>query len=450
MNRTATLVVAGFLLVNACGGGSERPKKNLVLVTMDTTRSDFMSFLGADARITPNLDALAERSVVFTNARSETNVTNPSHLTIHSGLPAIRHGVLDNMKQIPAGIDTLASALHRLGYRTAAFVSARNLGHLIGWPDFDTFPEVDSRLSATEVTNAAVAWLDAHGEGPFFLWVHYYDPHTEYDPPYEIQKEFYPGDPTAGDGPPLAAHPYFGVGHGVRLAKWLGNTRDPAFPRALYAGEIHYVDQQLGRLLGRLERAPRAGNTTIVVTADHGESLDEHGIFYAHRGLYEPQLRIPLLIHDPDVSGGRRDEDVSTMDVVPTLAELLGFRMEHEPPGLSLVPLLHGERTTAFADRDVHVYQNASNHAVAVRRGSWKLILGISDDHYLLSRPPQLFDLASDPGETINIAPLQPELIEELRAIAGPWLRYGAVEGEGEHLSEQDWQQLRALGYADF
>lgn len=443
MTRLRALLLT--LAALGCGGAEIPAPRSLLLITLDTTRADYLSCLGGPPGVTPHLDALAARAALFTNARSETNVTNPSHLTILSGLPAIEHGVFDNSRRVPRNLDTLATAFQRAGHATAAFLGVRHLAQGIGWRGFDVLPDVRGYPPAREVANRALAWMQ-QARHPFFLWVHFYDPHFDYDPPRGAVARFYTGDPKAGPDPLIRSAPYFEIYPDLGF---LAGVRDRAWPRALYAAEVHTVDAEVGRLLGALERMGLGGDTAVVVAADHGESLGEHDIYYSHRGIYEPQLRIPLIVHVPGLPPTRSTADVSTLDIAPTLADLFGLELDHELPGIDLMPLLRGEELPALDERRVHVHQNAHNHAVAVRQGSFKLILSISDDHPLLSRPPQLFDLEHDPGEERNLAEQQPERVAALREIAKPWIQLGPAGRAPSHLSEEEVEGLRGLGYLD-
>ena len=460
--RPITLLFA-FAVLAACGPAPESassgehptaeardwtPPRNVLLITLDTTRADFLSCLGGDPRNTPHLDALAARSALFTQATSETNVTNPSHLTIMTGLRAIEHGVHGNTARIPEDLATLPITLGRAGFDTGGFVAAKHLARDAGWLGFDSFPEVRGVLDAPTVTKRALRWLRGRTEAPFFLWVHYFDAHALYNPPPEIAREFYAGDREAGEGELLNRHPFFEQAGATR--SWLGKTRDPDWPRAMYAAELHYLDQSVGRLLEELASLGHADDTLVVVVADHGESLGEHEIFYDHKGIWEPSLRIPLIVHTPGAPASRIDLPVSTLDVAPTIADLLGRELEHSASGLSLVPLLAGRPDEELESRQLFIHQNAHNAVVGVRDGPWKLIWPIDQDHALLAGPPQLFNLDDDPGELVDLSAREPERLEQLRAKAAPWLELGPVQGgDTSHLDESARAQLRALGYTD-
>lgn len=413
-------------------------------MTFDTTRADYVSCLGGPPGTTPNLDALAARSALFTHARSDSNSTNPSHVTLMSGLRAIDHGVRNHETQLPEDVDTLPEAMKRAGRTTAGFPSVRHLGSDLGWRGFDVLASVRQERSAAETTGLALEWLRQNGERPYFLWVHYWEPHMPYEPPPELARRFYPGDREAGSGPRLAEHPFFRTGPGARMLDWLGDTRDPEWARAMYAAEIHRADAELGRLLEAVGE-----RTLVVVTADHGESLGEHGIFYAHTGLYEPQLAVPLVVHVPGARPLRSDAWVNGDSVAPTIAELAGVELRSPGQGPSLAALVRGDAGAGAPERPLVAHHAAHNAAVAVRQGPWKLIWPIQPEHRIYRRP-ELFDLGEDPAEEVDLSGREPERLEALRRAAEPWIAIGPLKRKrAPHLDAEAIERLRALGYVD-
>jgi arylsulfatase len=427
---------------------------SLLFVTLDTTRPDVLTPYGGDPLVSPTLAGLAAKSALFTHAYSEMNITNPSHLSLFSGLRAIDHGVLNNASPVPDDVDTLPEALQRAGYRTAGFPAAPHIVNQAKWRGFDHLGRADSPLDADTITEAAVAWIRENADERYFAWVHYYDPHAIYRPLGKDTALFYQGDPRAGDRPLITEAPYFveGVKHDpfIRMvAEWLDSIRDPNWAPAMYRAEIRYVDRNLARLLWELDDLGVAARTVIVIVGDHGESLGEHGLFYSHRGLYEPELRIPLLIHVPGWPGTRSDAFVSTLDLDPTIRGLIGVGSDNLGEGRSLVPLIEGADDVGLSAPDVFVHQGARNEVVAVRRDGWKLVLPLMEDHWLLSRGVELYHVEEDPGEVVNLAGSEPARVEELRAHATRWIDLGPRPGVAPQLSEKDEESLRALGYLE-
>src|SRR4030095_524242 len=194
------LAVAAGGAATACRPADLRP--NVVIVTLDTTRADALSCLGGRAGNTPHLDALAARSALFTHAYSDSNVTNPSHVSIMTGLHAIDHGVMNHLTPIPGPVETLSEVFLRAGYATGGFVSSRHVGPDLGWPGFEVLPQLGSERTAGETTDLALAWLQGVSGRPFFLWVHYWDPHMQYEPPPALAPPLYPRGRRGRRGPP--------------------------------------------------------------------------------------------------------------------------------------------------------------------------------------------------------------------------------------------------------
>jgi arylsulfatase A-like enzyme len=446
LRRTASLCAAAALaLASGCSEPDLRP--SVVVITLDTTRADSLSALGGRPGNTPNLDALAARSALFTRAYSDSNVTNPSHVSLMSGLRAMDHGVLNQMTPVPEAVQTLPEAYRRAGYATGGFASSRHVGPDLGWRGFDELPQLGNERTAVETTELALRWLESV-DGPYFLWVHYWEPHMLYEPPAELAARYYAGDRTAGAGPVLAELPFSALLPRDGVLAWLGRTRDPAWAKAMYAAEVHHTDAVLGRLLAAI--AAKAGDrTAIVVTADHGESLGEHEIYYAHTALYDPQLHVPLIVHWPGAPAVRSDALVSALDLAPTLAELTGVSLTQGAlPGVSLAPTIRGESDPKLAAPRDLVHQNAHNLAVAIRSGGWKLIWPMAKDHPLLSGAPELYDLTRDPGERENRAAAEPARVEALRKPIERWIANGPIARDNvPHLDPEAVDRLRALGY---
>jgi choline-sulfatase len=384
--RTLALGLAALLLAACSRGAGPGTPRNLVLITLDTVRADHLGCYGDVAAETPALDRLAREGVRFAQASSAVPLTLPSHSSILSGLVPPHHGLRNNGAGVfPEGTATLATVLQAQGWRTGAFVGAFVLDHRFGLArgfdvyddDIERDPSVGESLEAERpgsvVMDRALAWLNgAHETGgetkgparPFFLWVHLYDAHAPYTPP-SPWRERHPGRP--------------------------------------YDGEIAAVDAQVGRLMAELERRGLAAGTVVAVAADHGEGLGEHGELTHGLLLYEPTLRVPLLVRAPGVAAGQVVETpVSLVDVAPTLAGLLGTRLPAPAAGRldgnDLSAALRAGREPAPAD----LYAETQYPAVfgwsplaALRRRNLK---------YIAAPRPELYDLARDPGETKNVA----------------------------------------------
>jgi arylsulfatase A-like enzyme len=281
------------------------------------------------------------------------------------------HGLRDNARfTIDAKATTLAERLKRAGWRTAAFVAAYPVAAAFGFGrGFDTFSEGLSEAKpgyvaerrGDAVADAAIAWLrsSARAEGPFFAWVHFYDPHAPYDPPETYRGRF----------------------------------------ASAYDGEIAFADAQLGRVLDELRASGREADTVVLVLSDHGEGLGDHGEATHGLLLYESTLRVPLVAAGPGVrQGGVVRQRVGTIDVVPTALALLGVPAATDLPGRSLGPLVAGRRLDQEALYAESLYGRLNCRWAALRAftdGDSKLVTGGS---------PELFDLASDAREERNRA----------------------------------------------
>lgn len=467
--RSALLAIA-LILGGACSPSAPAPDpadgtgplsgRNLLFVTLDTTRADHLSCYGGPRGLTPHLDALAASGVRFDRATSQTNSTNSSHTALFSGLPAIESGVFNNETTLPEGVDVLPEAFRRAGYRTGGFPAIPHVSSaLLDLPGFEETYALAQGISASEVTDRALDWIESVAGEPFFAWVHYFDPHTPYAPPTPIARLFYEGDPRGGDRPPLDESPAFARAPAIARRQFTG-VRDPEYPRAMYRAEVHYTDREVGRLLDRLEALGIAPDTAVIVVADHGETLGEHRILYSHETLFETNLRIPFLARLPGFPGGIVvDAPVTHLDVAPTVAELFDVRLEDGRPrtGRSLVPWLRGK--SPGATERVTVQEHADNRQVAVRRGPWKYVHRVAPGEHDLPAE-MLFRLDRDPRELRNLVDRDPGVAAALRAHADPWIRLGEWRRSnprpGPGASEEEIREfermrrmLGELGYLD-
>lgn len=392
---------------------------NVVLVTLDTTRADHIGAYGSTTAATPAIDALAERGVLFDRAYSPVPLTLPAHVSLMTGLYPFDHGVRDNTGfAVPTRLDTLAEVLHENGFRTGAFVASYVLAAHWGLArGFDTYDDglapaarrtaviADAQRSGDEVIDHALAWLDDPGTaGPFFLWVHLYDPHTPYAPP----------------------EPYL--------------TR---YADDLYAGEIAFADAQVARLMERLRADGTADRTFVVVAGDHGESLGAHGEREHGFFLYEPATRVPLIISTPfpELQGRHSDALVSLIDIMPTVLEMSGIASPREVDGLSLVPLFDG---AAGFDRPVY----SETYYPRLHYG-WSELTAVQDDRYklILSSEPELYDLADDPVESTNRFADLRETGDRLEEAAEIMLSTADTPDAGVRVDAATRRTLEALGY---
>jgi arylsulfatase A-like enzyme len=418
------LLAAGGIAALGCNrvdlaASPDSGRPSVLLVTIDTLRADHVGVYGAVQAETPRLDALAAAGTRFENAIASTPLTLPSHASLLTGLDPPRHGVRHNgVYRLDGEIETLAERFRAAGYTTGAVtgavVLARRYGLDQGFQSYDD--GTSSRRSgaggflerrAAEVTERALAWL-AQATRPFFLWVHYYDPHHDYRPPQPFAERF-------------SASPY--------------------------DGEIAYVDTQLGRLLDGLEPGGSHRETLILVTSDHGESLGEHGESTHAYTLYDAVLRVPLILRGPGVPRGRVVESlVRAVDVAPTLLALTGLPVPAEADGEPFIPhLMDGASPPARV-------AYAETLATRIEQG-WSPLFAARSEHHLLVRAPrpELYDVRADPAQLENLAESDPDRVHSAMERLGQALegRMGECEPQTRlALDGESLGQLRALGYA--
>jgi arylsulfatase A-like enzyme len=422
---------------------------SVLLVTIDALRADRLGAYGYAAARTPNFDALAAQGALFERAFTHSIVTGPSHATILSGRSPLSTQFVRDGQGLAPEIETLAEALARAGYVTAAFPSAAatleassRLPGRFQYADGDLrehrrFPAFVLRCvalrplartltgpatwpsyrPASATTDLAVQFLEVHAAAPTFTWVHYFDPHLPYVPPAELRAAG--AEKVSGDWYRLSAQQRAAV---VADAARLGALR------GLYDAEVAYVDRELGRLLSAASEHAPPGGLLIVVTSDHGEPMGEHGHHWL-RDLYDATLRVPLLMVPPPriVAAPRRVQElVRLMDVAPTIVDWLGLPKLAQAEGVSLAPLAEGAASRspgpliAVAEPEPDEFVARS---IAVRRDDWKLIR--RDDGLWASdrwSPGDfaLFDLTSDPGEETNLAGARPDVLQELGLLLPP------------------------------
>jgi arylsulfatase A-like enzyme len=394
--------ILAALLVTLCGGGgcsrrvahATRPD-NVVLVVIDTLRRDHLATYGYPRNTAPFLDGLARQGAAF-EAITPASWTKPATVSLLTGLHPVHHQAVDRLDRIPPGALTLAERLRSAGYHTFGVSANGWVSHPFGFDrGFDHFLLADN-IKAPALNRQLLPQLDRL-KPPFFLYVHYIDPHLPYEPE------------VAWDGTPLAAaeraHPVtideVDATHFLhRSPELLARARD------LYDGEIRGVDDALRAVVGRLTQRGLMAHTVLVVTADHGEELEDHGRMSHGQTVYQELLQVPLVIRSPRLPGGRRPGRASLLDVVPTLLDLLGI----DPPstsgddaldGMSLAGQLGAHPAAASAggaDRPFLSYLDfVDGTGLSLIRGNHKLVLGKNPYR------KQLFDLAADPHERMNL-----------------------------------------------
>jgi len=390
---------------------------NVLLVTLDTTRPDRLGAYGYDKARTPAIDSLAAGGVRFANAYCPVPMTLPSHCSILTGTGPLYHKVHNNgTYYLNKDIVTLTERLKEKGYATAAFVSSFNVDSRFGvGKGFDVFDDrfgedemiktFRSERGAGETTAAFLSWLDGKPGGPFFSWIHYYDPHMPYQPPPPFKEEF----------------------------------ADP------YDGEIAYMDACFGKVLARLREKGLLDRTLIVIAGDHGEALGEkgevdHGVF-----IYDVTMKVPLLFHAPrNLPRGRVVESrVRLIDIMPTVLDALKMPVDKAVQGTSLLPYMEGRKKD-----DLPCYLESY---YPLETYGWSELVGLIDGDWKFIRAPrpELYDIKADPGESRDLIQKQAgtgsAMMRKLKdAIAA---NSSDLALSRRKLSREEEERLRSLGY---
>ncbi len=416
------------------------PAPTVLLITSDTQRADHLGLAGPGAAgvATPVLDALAKRGLLFGDCFSAINVTLPSHASILTGLAVRDTGVIANTMGLVTGARTLAEVFAEEGWTTLAVVSAQHLRHEISGlgQGFDRMigPLRTSDTTAETSVPRMKAWIEEESGAPVFAWLHLFDAHAPYLPPGDLVTRYVDPGRDPSDPPDQALPADVSI-------PWAAGVRDMAWIRAQYKSEVTALDRSLAELLD-LERV-RAG--IVAFTADHGEVLGEHGIYFRHEGIFPDTLAVPLILAWPGAPAGRRVErPVSNTDLGRTLLDLAGLTGA-EFPGQNLLSEGGGDRAR-FA-----MAEGAT--AAAICKEGYLLILTLRDQPVPPRKPHrvELYDLRKDPGCRSDLIEAEFERAKAMRAELIAWLAQGRgtlTTGSQANLPGLA-AELAELGYAD-
>lgn len=389
---------------------------HVLLITIDTLRADALGAYGHKGGATPRLDRLAAGGVRFDRAHAHNVVTLPSHANILSGRYPIDHGVRDNAGfRFPASMDTAATILEARGYHTGAFISAFPLDSRFGLArGFDVYDDhfvdatprpafLEQERKGTDTVARAVKWRQTQGSEPTFCWVHVYEPHFPYRAPEPFASQF---------------------------------RNDP------YQGEVAAVDAALAPLLDPILDGGAGARTVVIVTADHGESLGEHGEATHGVFAYESTLRVPLIIYAPQLVTPRVvSSSARHVDILPTILDAVGADIPKDLRGRSLLPAALGK---ADGEQEDSYFEALSG---SLNRG-WAPLIGVirGTMKYIDLPIPELYDEASDPGDAHNVIAARPEQRDALRAALA---RFRGSQPSTPIAENPDTRErLRSLGYA--
>lgn len=413
----------------------------IIMISLDTLRASRLSCYGYGKPTSPHIDRIAREGALFERAYAADIPTEVAHTGIFTGKIGLTTGVVSHgsdLSRLPKTTAWLPAMLKRAGFTTAA---VDNLYQLKEWfargyryyiNSSGAFRHIDGRT----VNDLAKPWIREHKDEPFFLFLHYWDPHTPYLPPQRYIPAFYgagrdPYDPSNRSMEPAynhIAYPFFKQHH----YDLLGPLTDAEYMSALYDAEIRYLDDLLAELDGYLEQLGIREETLLVLFGDHGESMTEHGIFWDHCGLYETTVHVPVIVRWPGVvPAGRRVRGLmQQVDLMPTLLEAVRMaapkgidadllRDPGDLDGRSLWPAIRGETEATHAM--IYLSECAWQAARGIRTERYKFIRTFDAGPY--RRPPrELYDLARDPEEAVNLAEALPELAEQLERDLDAWV----------------------------
>ncbi|MDP9268186.1 MAG: sulfatase-like hydrolase/transferase, partial [Acidobacteriota bacterium] len=420
-----------LLLFLTTGAWSAGPPPNVVLITIDTLRADHLGCYGYKAIRTPNIDALAKEGVRFERAFTPVPITLPAHSALLTGTYPTTNGMHDfSGNKLSAQQPTLAKVLRQAGYRTGAVVGSAVLDSRFGLDqgfdlyydhfDFNRLLETnidEMERPGNEVVDKALAWLDKNGAQRFLLWVHIYDPHYPYRPPSPFREQ-YKSNP--------------------------------------YDGEIAFADAQVGRLVSALKRKDLYQRTMIVLLGDHGEGLGEHDEKTHGFFIYNSTLHVPLIFKLPaklpaGASPGKARvvaDDVSLVDVLPTILNVAAVDVPSGVQGRSLLPLLRGTKP----ERESVLY---SETLLPRLHFDWSELRGLQAGgyHFIAAPKPEVYDLANDPHELHNLFAEKKAVAEEMQGRLQSTIRQYLPDRELAEKTGLDpalMERLKSLGYAGF
>lgn len=406
-----------------------RPRPNILLVTIDSLRADHLGCYGYHYPTSPCIDQFARESTVFDSFFCPAIPTHPSYTTLYTGQHPITHTIVAHhgKNDLARNAPFLPQLLLAGGYTTCAVDDLMRQRVWLGRGyEYYIDPSVRHPLVITvtreELNRRAIPWLKEHARDPFFLFLHYWDPHYPFLPPASYRDLFYDGDRTDPQNRSLEQwwkHPIGSIAKDVWLRTPEGLITDAEYVRALYDQEILYLDEGIGELLETLRTLDIEEETLVVLLADHGESMTEHQVFFDHYGLYDCVIRAPLIVRWPGVipAGRRLSEMVQHLDIAPTLLEAAGLPIPSGMEGKSLLPLLEGKPCTWTTSRVISL------------ECTWQARWSLRTERYkfILPRIPpgeaELYDLVEDPKEEHDLAAARPSIAKEMEEELEAWIQ---------------------------
>lgn len=439
------LLLVAFAVTRTRDSGQSQDRFNLLVISVDTLRADHLGCYGYDRPTSPAIDSLASESTIFSRLFAQRGETWPSLASIMTSVYPHTHGVRSNGIKMLDSQPTLASVLRERGYKTAAALANAPQQN---WHGFDAV----HYLKGQDLTVAAVMGIEAASQDNFFFWLHYVAPHRPYIPPGEFATRFdpgYSGDVT-GEEDCL---------NEITKSRRPLSLEDLNHIHALYDGEIAFIDNEIRQVLATLEEAGLAEDTIVVITSDHGEDLYEHNLYFGHSAsVYDSTLHIPFVLHVP----GRQYADqvdtiTESIDIAPTLLELMGVKAPEAFEGTSLVPLMEGRELDlgpAFAEwQDKMVTIRTDTHKYILNPLEYHpfWLIGDPGERYFIDKE-ELYDIRRDPVEAENLAAEEQEIRSQLRTLVEDWIqqhgwKLDEFRGEKPEIEPAIKESLEALGY---
>ena len=420
---------------------------NVVIIGIDTCRKDHMSLYDYPYATTPELEKLAKESVIFHNAVSTSPWTLPSFASLFTACYPTVHGAYGQFnsafhpirKSVPNGVREMS----RAGLKTQAFVNAPFLLPEFGFPrgfdDYDASRSDNAHIRRADATfSAAMEWAGAHKSKPFFLFIHLFDPHLNYDPPAGHLQRLQELTGLDYKGPLEVPFSHF---KSIRSGEVVLTPEDWAYVKMLYDAEISFVDEWCGRFIAFLKEQGLYDKTMLVVCSDHGEEFMDHNGFEHGHTQYQELVNVPLIIKYPGSrdAGEHVHDPVSLVDIMPTVFDVLSLETPAEFQGKSLSPV---PSRPVFSE---HVLYGRETKAVVVY--PWKLIA-----HYRFEKV-ELYNLQDDPAEKNDVHQQEPEIVDKLTDLIQIWIDQNLEYGQGNEgkkpaqLDKKTLEELKSLGY---
>ena len=441
--RVIIRIIVIALLLSGCKGNQNSMQPNLIVISIDTLRADHLGCYGYNRPTSPLLDTLAAQGVLFENASATSPWTLPSHGSLFTGFYPSQIGLSSTAGRLPPDFETLATLISRHNISTAAIVNSIYLGARYGLNrGFDYFRLVPESYTTTGVAPTiikdAITWLDNHSHEQFFLFLHFYDVHSDYCSLPRYEKEF--------------VGTYNGIVDGtnrqlleVRHGKLDLNTTDIQHLIGLYDAGIRQLNDQLEVLFDYLNNRKLLEKTYIIITSDHGEEFLEHGKILHSQTHYQEAIHIPLILLGPGIPPSKRVKGLASLvDVLPTALSLLGIPQPSRLKGVDLAPLWQRDNYQ-FAERTIFSEADKLNEKNdikrAARRGAYKL------HHNTVAHTSELYNLMHDPKERRNIADEQSSMVNVLFSELKRFMQSRYEEENAVHLTPEEIEKLKVLGY---